>query len=73
MSFSSKDIGRFYHVQHCDIVCKIHAFVDASKHAYWTVTEYDKICDSLQDATDEEQLDISETDETDDELISSEG
>ena len=72
MSFSSKDICRFCHAQHSDLLCKIHDYVDASKHAYWTVNEYDKICDSLQDASDEEQLDISAAEETDNELDSSE-
>ena len=47
LSFSSRSICRFCHIQHSDLVNRIHDLIEVP-HKYWTEAEYDQICDSIE-------------------------
>ena len=47
-SFSSRDVCRFCHIQYSDLLNHIHDFDGDSVHKYWSVKEYDDICDRLE-------------------------
>ena len=46
--FSSKSICRFCHASYDQLQSHIHDYDAEEPHDYWTVTEYDRICDSLE-------------------------
>lgn len=48
MSFSSRDICRFCHIQHSELVNSIHDYDTELPRKYWTPEEYDKICDLIE-------------------------
>ena len=47
--FSSKDICRFCHATYLDLDSHIHDYDSDKPHDYWTTSEYDKICDALEE------------------------
>ena len=46
--FSSRDICRFCHIQHDELCENIHDLTKPGGHCYWTVEDYDKICDNIE-------------------------
>jgi hypothetical protein len=50
--FSSKDICRFCHCTHSELSTNIHDFDGDVMKKYWTVPEYDSICDDLEKGED---------------------
>ena len=49
--FSSGHICRFCKIQHSQLQQKIHDYTDLGKHEYFTIEEYDKICDRIEAET----------------------
>ena len=45
--FSYKDICRFCHCLHSDLLDNIHDYDGKSMKSYWSKDEYDEICDTL--------------------------
>ena len=56
MSFSSRDVCRFCHLQHSQLKENIHDFDGEEAHKYWTTTEYDNICDCIE--AEEDDIDM---------------
>ena len=56
MSFSSRDVCRFCHLQHSQLKENIHDFDGEEAHKYWTTTEYDNICDGIE--AEEDDIDM---------------
>ena len=55
MCFSSKDICRFCHCQYDELEVRIHDNVEGeSKHNYWSVREYDVICETFEEEDETE-------------------
>ena len=48
-NFSSKDVCRWCHIQHHELVTQIHDSAGTTKHRYWNIAEYDRICDTLEE------------------------
>ena len=48
-SFSSRDICRFCHIQHENLVDHIHDHGNHGKHKYWSVEEYDEITSKIKE------------------------
>ena len=46
--FSSLDVCRFCHIQHSELADNIHDYDGDAMKKYWTVQEYDSICDDLE-------------------------
>ena len=66
--FSSRDICRFCHIEHSQLVENIHDFDGEKMMDYWSQEEYDKICDSMDrenDVVDSSQVDSYFTVEAD--------
>ena len=53
--FSSKDICRFCHATYLDLDSHIHDYDSDKPHDYWTTSEYDKICDALEEEEEDEK------------------
>ena len=53
--FSSKSICRFCHASYDQLQSHIHDYDAEEPHDYWTVAEYDGICDSLESNVIEEE------------------
>ena len=62
--FSSKDICRFCHASYEDLGSQIHDYGEKSHH-YWSINEYDNICDALEEGLSDEEatVDCTVTDE----------
>ena len=57
--FSSKDIYCFCHCQHSELSDNIHYYDGDAKKKYWTVDEYDWICEDIEkDDKKEVNLDV---------------
>ena len=54
-SFSSKDICRFCHIQHCDLLDNIHDY-GARQHAAWTHDDYDRATSKIKHNKDSETM-----------------
>ena len=53
--FSSKDICRFCHCQYDELEVRIHDHVEGElKHNYWSVREYDVICETFEEEDETE-------------------
>ena len=50
--FSSKDICRFCHAQYENLADHIHDYDADEPHDYWSITQYDAICDLLEENDD---------------------
>ena len=62
--FSSYDICRFCHCQHSDLSDSIHDFDGQNMKTYWSVNEYDAICDEIEkDNLEESSDDVLVTEE----------
>ena len=46
--FSSGNICRFCKIEHSQLQHNIHDYTDLGKHEYFTMEEYDKICDRIE-------------------------
>ena len=58
--FSSYDICRMCHCLHSDLAQNIHDYDGETMKKYWTETEYDAICDSLENTTEAEEEELAE-------------
>ena len=54
--FSSNDICRFCHATYKQLESNIHDYDSDTPHDYWTVDDYDKICDDLEEDEDDEPV-----------------
>ena len=54
--FSSKDICRFCHATHKDLESHIHDYDHDVAHKYWSIAEYDSICDSLEEEEEDGEV-----------------
>ena len=61
MSFSSRDVCRFCHIQHEELSNNIHGLDGETQLRGWTVAEYDEICDSIESTLDEQVFEIEDT------------
>ena len=50
--FSSRDICRFCHAQHSDLLSHIHDYDGDRMHSYWSKEQYDGICDRIEEDED---------------------
>ena len=66
MCFSSKDICRWCHCEHSDLVERIHDYEGETRHKYWKVREYDRICDTFEEESEAEEIALDLFAETDD-------
>ena len=64
-NFSSKDICRVCHIQHCQLKDQINDY-----HGYWTIQEYNTICANFSDTENNHNFDLNlvESDSDHDEL-----
>ena len=53
--FSSKDVCRFCHCMHSDLISHIHDYDGDKMHDYWTSGQYDEICDRIEQAEEEDE------------------
>ena len=69
-SFSSKDICRWCHIQHSDLVDRIHDFGE-HPHAKWTAMEYDRAALAAEKKIQASSENLSEEESNDDATASS--
>ena len=50
--FSSKDVCRFCHCQYSDLIDNIHDLSGEKIKEYWSIEEYDSICDRIEEEND---------------------
>ena len=67
--FSSKDICRFCHCTHSELLANIHDFDGDSMKKYWTKQEYDAICNKLEEDDVEEEEDALDQVITDEDFL----
>ena len=54
--FSSKDVCRFCHASYNDLQTHIHDYDSDRPHEYWTMKQYDDICDTLEKDDEEPSI-----------------
>ena len=53
--FSSRDVCRWCHIQHQDLVDHIHDYDGDAPHSYWNIEQYDRIADDIEKEEEEDK------------------